>query len=259
MLLVLASFYDRAAEALIARWREHGARLLTCRDLSRAGWRFDPEDPGAARVSVGGEVFAAGEIRGVLTRLPSVTPDELPHIVAEDREYVAAEMTAFLTAWLSSAAFPVVNCPTPVCLMGPNWRPEQWADAALRAGMRVRRTTFTLRAPRLPPRAELSEAGADDARRASDAHVTVTVAGGRCFGAADPTQASSVLRLASAAGVELLDVEFDGEGREAAFNGACLAPDVSRPEVADALLARFCSVGEAVTVWGDSVGDGVAR
>jgi hypothetical protein len=248
MLLVLASLYDRAAEALVVRWREHGARLLTGRDLSRAGWRFDPEDPGSAHVSVGGEVFAAGEIRGVLTRLPSVTPDELPHIVAEDREYVAAEMTAFLTAWLASAAFPVINRPTPVCLMGPNWRPEQWAHAALRAGMRVRRTTLTLRAPPRTRRAELPEAGADDISPTSDAHVTVTVAGARCFGAADPHQASGALRLAASAGVELLDVEFVGEGHTAAFTGASLAPDVSRPEVADALLACFRDVGEAVAV-----------
>jgi hypothetical protein len=247
MLLVLASLYDRAARALVERWREYDARLVTCRDLSRAGWRFDPEDARAALVSVGGESVHASEIRGVLTRLPSVTPYELPHIVAEDREYVAAEMTAFLTAWLSSASFPVVNRPTPVCLMGPNWRAEQWTHAALRAGARVRSTTrlLSLRAPRPAPSREASEEDARVGRLNDDASVTLTVACGRCFGTTDEALEAQALRLAELAGVELLEVRF-GVGRESAFVGAYLAPDVSHPDVADALLERFLCVGETV-------------
>jgi hypothetical protein len=249
MLLVLASLYDHAAEALVERWREHGARLLTCRDLSNAGWRFDPEDARGAFVSAAGEVFHASEIRGVLTRLPSVTPHELPHIVATDREYVAAEMTAFLIAWLSSANFPVINRPTPVCLMGPNWREEQWTYAALRAGMRIRQTTrlLSLRTPQpAPPPVEFEEASEGNGRT-EDVRLTLTVAGERCFGGTDETLKAQALRLAKLAGVEFLEVQFSG-GRAAAFVGAYLAPAVSSPEVADALLARFLGVGETVGV-----------
>jgi hypothetical protein len=244
MLLVLASLYDQAAEALVARWHGHGARLLTCRDLSDAGWRFDPEDARGALVSVGGEVSRASEIRGVLTRLPSVTPDELPHIAAADRDYVAAEMTAFLTAWLSSADFPVVNRPTPVCLMGPNWREEQWTYAALRADLRVRRTTRTLslRSPREGFAEDLAGGGLTE-----DELMTLTVVGGRCLGAADEALKARAMRLAGLAGVELLEVQFS-RGHEAAFVGAYLAPDVSSPDVADALLGHFLGVGEAVGV-----------
>jgi hypothetical protein len=244
MLLVLASLYDQAAEALVERWREHGARLLTCRDLSNAGWRFDPEDTRGALVSAAGEVFPASEIRGVLTRLPSVTPHELPHIVAADREYVAAEMTAFLIAWLSSANFPVINRPTPVCLMGPNWREEQWTYAALRAGMCIRQTTRRL-SLRTPP-VEFEEASEGNGRTV-DVPLTLTVAGERCFGGTDEMHKAQALRLAKLAGVELLEVQFSG-GREAAFVGAYLAPAVSSPDVADALLARFLGVGKTVGV-----------
>lgn len=250
MLLVLASLYDQAAEALVERWREHGARLLTCRDLSNAGWRFDPEDARGALVSAAGEVFHASEIRGLLTRLPSVTPHELPHIVAADREYIAAEMTAFLIAWLSSADFPVINRPTPVCLMGPNWREEQWTYAALRAGMRSRQTTRLLSLRTTPPPAappvEFKEASEGNGRT-EDVPLTLTVVGERCFGGMDETLKAQALRLAKLAGVELLEVQFSG-GSEAAFVGAYLAPAVSSPDVANALLARFLGVGETVGV-----------
>jgi hypothetical protein len=56
MLLVLASLYDHAAQALVERWRERGARLFNCRDLSNAGWRLDREDARETHVSVGARV-----------------------------------------------------------------------------------------------------------------------------------------------------------------------------------------------------------
>lgn len=239
MLLVLAGRSDRAAEALVERWGRRGARLLTCRDLSRAGWRFDPADARRARVCVGGEVVGAREIRGVVTRLPSVTPRELPHIVESDREYVAAEMTAFLTAWLTDAPFTVVNRPTHVCLIGPNWRREQWLHAGLRAGLRVRHTRqlLSLHARRRGPSAGgLQE---DEGRPSNHKRVVLTVVGRQCLGTAHPTLKAQARRLAEAAGVELLDVEFSGGGCDAEFVGAYLSPDVSRPQVADSLLAFF--------------------
>ena len=39
-------------------------------------------------------------------------------------------MMAFLASWLNGLPSPVFNRPTPVCLMGPNWRQEQWVHAA---------------------------------------------------------------------------------------------------------------------------------
>ena len=231
MLLVFAGPHDQTAQALVRRWRNHDARLLTCRDLSNAGWRYYPHDLQASRASVGGQVVRFSEIEGVLTRLPCVTPHELPHIINAERNYVAAEMNAFLIAWWSSPLFSVVNRPTPLCLMGPNWRPEQWLHAAARAGLRTSRSTSFIK---LQPSTR-------QATTAAASGVAATVVGSHCFGAIDEDLAARACRLAELAGVELLTVQFSGSGPDADFLGAYLGADVSQNNVADALLHYFQS------------------
>lgn len=235
MLLILSHERDRIAASLAARWSEHDARVVNCRDLTSEGWRYDPRDPEAARAVAGGRAVPAREIDGVLVRLPSITADYLPHIAAADRGYVAAELTAFLTAWLSGAPFPVMNRPTPTCLMGPNWRREQWLHAACRAGMRVGETAYAVKP---------SSSQMPDATAFTDG-VTLNVVGGRCFGQADENLAAQARRLAAEAGAELLAVEFSGPAADARFVGAYLGPDVSRADVADALLENFMSRARA--------------
>jgi hypothetical protein len=227
-LLVLASEHDWPARSLVRRWEGYGARLLTCRDLSTRGWRYHPGDPAASRAVVGGRVVPLEEVAGVLVRLASVTENELPHIVAADRAYVAAEMTAFLVAWLTEATVPVVNRPTPLCLMGPNWHHEQWLDAAARAGARLP----NLSVPARPPDAIAS--GADSGKLC-----TLTVVGESCLGEADESLKALSRRIAGAAGATLLDLQFSRPDAGAEFAGAYLGADVSRPAVADALLDCF--------------------
>ena len=65
------------------------------------------------------------------------------------------------------------------------------------------------------------------------------VLGDRCFGNVDPALADQACRLAAAANVELLAVTFSHAAAGATFLGAQLWPDVSLPELAAALLARF--------------------
>src|SRR6185312_5009593 len=135
MLLAVASGYDRSAAAWAAR---HGAALLTPADLSVAGWRYHAGISGPNTAVVGGEVITVDALDGVLTRLPYVSPVELGHIVETDQEYVAAEMTAFLLAWLSRLPCPVINRPTSSWLCGPAWPPERWVWTAARLGLHVR-------------------------------------------------------------------------------------------------------------------------
>src|SRR5688572_23214757 len=123
MLLIIASRYDDSARALARRYGD--AAVLTPADLSRPGWRFINGNAEDSTAVAEGCSVSARSIRGVLTRLPSVTPAELPQIVPTDREYVAAEMNAFLTAWLSELPCRVINRPTALCLAGPAWRREQ--------------------------------------------------------------------------------------------------------------------------------------
>jgi hypothetical protein len=253
MLLVLASRHDSAAATLVERWRELDARLLTCRDLSTAGWRFCPHEPHLSRAVVGGQIVNCAEIAGVLTRLPSVLPDELPHIVAADRSYVAAEMNAFLTAWLSAIPCTVINRPTASCLMGPNWRQEQWVHAAARAGLRTRALKFLLKPGNRPTESmrdssvEASECVNNSNETDGVSPVLATVVGSRCFGAVDGKLAARALRLAAKAGVELLDVQFSSPDADASFVGAYLGTDISRAHVADALLNCFQECAELAT------------
>lgn len=222
MLVIIASRHDGVARRLADRRAAHEAALLTCEDLSAAGWCHPVGAASRSTAVVGGRVVAVEGITGVLTRRPYVVEQELGHIVPADRAYVASEMTAFLLSWLSSLECPVLNRPTPSGLSGPNWWPEQWTYAAAQFGLPVRPVRR---------RAVL----ADDAPAAADPPpLTVTVVGERCIGPVDPALAAQARRFARAVGVDLLAVHFSGPEPGADFLGADLWPDASAPEIADA-------------------------
>jgi hypothetical protein len=225
VLVVLASRHDRSARYIVERWAPFGAGMITCEDLSVAGWRFCLSSPDASTAVVSGRVVSCKDIEGVLTRLPCMFPWELVHIRREDREYVAAEMGAFLTAWLSSLSCPILNRPAAACLSGPNWRPEEWVRAASSVSIPVRTTERrVLRAS--TPDSGVSETGS----------VGVTVVGQRWFGQIDPRLAAQARNLAAVAGVDLLEVRFSGCEAGSRFESANLWPDLSRADVADAML-----------------------
>lgn len=228
MLVVVASRHDRTAQQLVARWETDSAALLTAEDVCAPGWRHYVGS-GEGSAVVDGAVVAVTDISGVLTRRPWVFEQELPHIAAADRAYVAAEMNALMVSWLSELPCPVLNQPTPMCLSGPSWRPQEWLRAAASSGLRVR-----------PGRWEVPATGADrpDAGQWPGPVIDVTVVGGRCFGA-DGQPAARACQLAAAAGVELLGVRFgDGDG-EPCFLSATTWPDVSPGVVADAVRDRL--------------------
>jgi hypothetical protein len=227
MLVVVSDRHDTGATALVQRWRAHEAQLLTSGDLTIAGWCHSLEHPGASTAVVGGRVISISKIEGVLTLLPYIMPDQLIDIVAEDRAYVAAEMMAFLVSWLYELSCPVLNRPTPTCLMGLNWRPEQWVHAAAYLGIPVRQIRH---------RVSLTNASLE---LFNASPTIVTVVGDRWFGRADDVLATHALRLAAFAGLDLLAVHFDRQEADARLVGAELRPDVSSPEIADAILQYF--------------------
>ncbi len=197
--------------------------LLTSEDLSVPGWRHYIAAPGTSVAVIGGREIALAEITGVVTCLPSVSELELLHIVPADRAYVAGEMTAFLLSWLSTLSCPVVNRPSPTCLSGPYWRPEQWTYLASRIGMRVqpfhRQVAF-----------------AQGPIPAIQESTTAIIVGERCLGQVDTTVMSGARRLARAANVEMLAVRVSGSGPDATFLGADPWPDLASQETADAVL-----------------------
>jgi len=172
-----------------------------------------------------GEVLGSEEIAAVITRLPWVSEFELPQIVPADRAYVAAEMGAFLVAWLSELACPMANRPSPNCLCGPFWRHERWVAEAARAGLAVE-----------PARRSFSAEGAQYLPPSCCNRINITVVGERCFGEADEQLPEQALCLARATRVETLTVHFSDAGDGMRFFTANPWPCLDDDEVASALL-----------------------
>ncbi len=198
MIVVVASSHDTRARNIVAHWGSQCAAMLTAEDLSRPGWSFSaPRTSGGVAV-IGGERVRCSEISGILTLRPCIFQGELADIHADDRAYVAAEMNAFLLAWLAAQSCPVLNRPSAWCLAGPNWRPEQWTQAAARVGIPVH-----TRRRHVPGAGSASE----------DAIAEVIAVGERTFGFDDLIFAGWARRLARAAGVALLCARFSQEDR----------------------------------------------
>ena len=193
-----------------------------------AGWSQTLNAGDAHTAVVEGMPVAQEQITGVLTRLSCVFEEELSDIVARDREYVAAEMTAFLWFWLSSLSCPVVNRPTSAGLSGA-CRQEYWASIAAQADL-----------PTQPVRrrAILAASGPEETPCAP---ATVAVVGQRVLGETDPMLQKHALKLAELAGLELLAVRFSGPEHDARFLTADPFPDLSDDRVATAVLERLCS------------------
>jgi hypothetical protein len=195
MLVVLAGANDAMAQAIVAAWAPWGAALCTPADLSTPGWRHRVGAPEEATAMIAGHIVPVEGITGVLTRLPAVQPEELAHIAAADRDYVAAEMTAFLTAFLAALPCKVLNRPGAGALSGPAWRPEQWIRAAARAGIPARHRHRSV-GPDAPtePQEEVA--------------VELIVIGDRVLGVGEAQLARWARSLARAAGVDLLALGF---------------------------------------------------
>ena len=224
MIVIFASRFDKSASSLAARWKNYDASLLTCDDLSVAGWRQFLALDGANRAVISGQVVDVATIDGVLIRWPGVFAPELVQIAAHDRDYVASEMMAFLFWWFSSLNCPVINRPTPVNLTGPAWRLEQWTHLASQLGIPV--TTA---------RRHVAPGAVDNGPAGEPAAAAVTVVGDRCFGDVEPLLLEQSKQLARSAGVSLLSVGFSGPTAGSVLTGVDLVPDLP-DEMDDAVL-----------------------
>jgi hypothetical protein len=227
VIVVVGSRHDQAAREIVAHWELQGAALLTCEDLSTAGWRHRLFDPSESRIVVGGRVVRESDICGVLVRRPWILERELVNIAAVDREYLAAEMNAFLLSWLSHLSCRVLNRPAGTCLCGPNWRPQQWAQAASSAGIQVepRRWRVPAVRNRKPKFPEIRP----------EPLVEVTVFGDRCFGNADKACFAGAKRLAEIAGTDLLGIRFSAGERGLHFLSANTMPALADTGLAQAV------------------------
>jgi len=217
LIVVVADGADDEALALVSRWRAAGAVRLTPGDLSNAGWSALFPEAGPTFVAEG-ESRSTNDLTGAVVRLAAVAPHHLPHFAAQDREYAAAEMTAFLAYWLTVLPCAVVNRPSPSLLLGPAWTNEQWLTFAGGLGLPVATVTVSRdAAPVVAPPLEW-----------------VTIVGEQCFRASAPGAASAV-ELARGAGVALLAAGFDVTCSPPQLGAVTLRPPIGA-EIADALL-----------------------
>jgi hypothetical protein len=201
---------------------------LIPRDLSRAGWRSSVDRPGDGCAVIAGREMPLRAIKGVLNRLAWIAPEELTDIAPLHREYAAAEMTAFLTHWLSMLPCTVLNRPAPGALVGPAWRQEFWLSVAMQLDIP---TVSLERSSALAPRASWS---------GGLAATHVTVIGADAFGNAHSRLHAWTRQLAAVAQVELLVAHWDGADAHARFLSADAWADVTAPEIAGA-LAEYLS------------------
>jgi hypothetical protein len=231
VIVIVASRYDAPARRLKDRWAGFDVHLFTCEDLSVSGWRCRSSEPLNSTAIVGGLEVKQSEIRGVFTRLQWVWEGELIDIVAEDRAYVAAEMSAFLVFWLSGLTCPMLNRPTANSLIGPGWGRERWNFEASKAGMRV---------DPIRRRASLaSTSGKEVEIQGGHKGVSATVVGDRCLGEVDKTLHEQARHLADLAKMNFLAIQFSSAKADASFVGVNVFPDIDNVNVADAALTYF--------------------
>jgi hypothetical protein len=227
MILVLASRWDETAARFAEAGRSRGFELLTPEDVCRSGWTYRSGDPAVLRGNLAGRSIRRSDIEGVVTTIMAAGPEEFPGIVKHDREYVAAEATSFMLAWLSALGCPMLNRPSPGCLSGPAWPAEKWAIFAtglgipvwrLRRGPGITRESFFI---------------------AEDELISISVVGSRTIGAHDEAAENFALRLARGAGTDLLVATFRAMQSGPVLVNVSPFANLEDFEVADAMLGYF--------------------
>jgi hypothetical protein len=231
--VILADRADTGARLLAADIGDR-AVVATPADLSRPGWTYRPEPRRRQAMTVDGPI-TVDDIAVVVTRLTAVFDMHVMHVVPADRGYVAAEMTAFLRAWLDGLAIPVVDPPSTTSLSGPAWTLEQWAQQSARVGVPfvpIRRTIPAVITATAPP---------SDLRQ-------VQVAGDalRTVGPVSNEEIDWTRRLAGAAEVHFLTLTLDPDAALVAT--ATTWADLNHPDVRDLYRTSLAVVGAKSTV-----------
>jgi hypothetical protein len=225
LIVVFASELDETAQDAIVKWPEQKIVLLTPADFFCRGWRATTGGVDDWLLVVGGERYSIRSITGIVTLVPRIFARELFDVQPDERSYAAAEATAFALFFLSKVPCPVVNRPTPECLTGPNWRPEQWMRACFHAGIRTNKRKRTNRS--LP-----RESAAADS-------TSVVVLAGKCLEDTSEGCLPAVLKLAQLAHVTFLRVYFTQESGQSFFYRAEVVPDLSKAEIRNGLSEHF--------------------
>ena len=226
MYLVLCSQNDRPALWAYHKLRAAGLdsiQLVTASSLaSSKSWEHRLGTVGVElKVELeDGRHLCRSEIDGVLNRLIAAPADTIAQAVAEDREYAAAESTAFYLGWLQSLR-GVINAPSPQGLCGAWRHASEWVMLGARAGLKT--PTFRQTSVDLSLDGFHSLAPPDAPVR------NVIVLRDQLHGAAVPQSLGEACRkLAALAATDLLGVDlFESETGELLFGHATPFPDLT--------------------------------
>ena len=225
MIAIFASRFDEPTREAAEAWRlDDEVALLTIADLLSGGWAVRTGSLKDSRIVVGGRARHASEVAGLINLMPCVYDFELLSVPRRDRDYVGAELTAFLVWWLNAMPCPVINRPTPGSLNGPAWQQEQWVRACRRAQIPVSRSAIDTSAA--------MRRSADDAHELS---VTRVVRGEVC----GEQYTGECRTLAAIAETEFLEVSFREDEGGWIFHRVDVRPPIHRLEVRTMLERVF--------------------
>jgi hypothetical protein len=227
--LMLATRDDDPARMLADRLGE-GTVVISPQDLSRPGWTYARKPSLRTGVSRHGR-FRADDLTAVVSRISAIQPVDLTHVRTGDRDYVAAEMTAFLRAWLTGLPCPVVNPPTSTCLSGPALTDHQWVVLCNQLSVPVRPARHTV--PAAPGHRHIPAA----------CRVTICRGVSTATGPCSAVLLEHARRLAAQVRVEWLAVLFDGDDHQAAACQVQTWPDLADPAIREALVHALTGSG----------------
>lgn len=220
MIVVLGSRHDPAARFLLESMQD--AALCSAEDLTRPGWAWPLGSSGFGRWIVEGEIVDDPEVTGVLVRRSCVYPEELTATHPDDREYLAAEATAFLTFVLERTGACVVN-PVNGGAMGEEAiRLENWIPLANQLNLKTAPLRLT---PRLKP------AAPESAR-------VIEVVGSETFGDAAQQLEGRLAALAKQLGLLFGTFVLDGNDRLVAVSATGRPSAAALPALISQLTLR---------------------
>ena len=221
-LLLLARAEDSSVRVL-ARQAANRLAHASIADLSAPGWQCVVGCPERATARADGRTLEVARIAAVLCRIPRVTASDLQTIHSHDREYAAAETTAFLRVWLLQFRGIRCNEPTWMSLAGSGWHPLYWTHLVAGLGIPV-----------------LTVSRAASIARMSCETATAIVAGSEVFGVAEPLLVDHSLRIACAVKARSLAIRFVRD-RLWRFQSADPCPKLDEPAAAALLRDVFAA------------------
>jgi hypothetical protein len=138
LILVISNLANEAANDL-ALMLPHGTTTVVTASDFHQSFRaaISVGDFSSSEITLGGARITAGEISGIVSTIPGFLPQEFYYIEPADREYVCAEMTAFLIYFLSELACKKLNPPSPRSLCGLGLNRIEWLTAAAGCGVPI--------------------------------------------------------------------------------------------------------------------------